>query len=74
MAAIGGAVHQVDDRADGWRRSSRCVTENHCVEVRGIGGFIDVRNSRRPADRLRLDSHSWNLLMGDLKAGAFDSR
>jgi hypothetical protein len=56
----------------GWRRSSRCVSANHCVEVSAIGGLVEVRNSRNKDAVLRFDRGSWRFFVREIQAGALD--
>ncbi|MFC6015581.1 DUF397 domain-containing protein [Plantactinospora solaniradicis] len=55
-----------------WRRSSRCVTEHHCVEVASATDVIALRNSRHPADVLLLPGSVWRNLISGVKAGVFE--
>ncbi|WP_192766428.1 DUF397 domain-containing protein [Plantactinospora soyae] len=55
-----------------WQRSSRCVTEHHCVEVASAAEVISLRNSRHPAEVLLLPGSVWRNLIAGVKAGAFE--
>lgn len=41
-----------------WRTSSRCVTNNHCVEV-SFDDRVKVRDSKDPDPILTFDARSW---------------
>ncbi|MFY1674646.1 DUF397 domain-containing protein [Plantactinospora sp. WMMB334] len=54
-----------------WRRSSRCVTEHHCVEFTLLGDQVALRNSQRPADVLLIAPGGWRDLVAAIKDGCF---
>ncbi|WP_372441461.1 DUF397 domain-containing protein [Plantactinospora mayteni] len=56
-----------------WRRSSRCVTEHHCVEFALSGTGVALRNSQRPADVLLIGRGVWRDLIAGIKDDAFDA-
>lgn len=58
--------------AVGWRKSARCVSDNHCVEVADLGGTVGLRNSRLPEVSLSLSEQAWRDLIAGVKAGEFD--
>lgn len=58
----------LESQRDGWQRSSRCVGESHCVEVRLHGQQVLVRNSTKPDVILALSLGQWRDLMVALKA------
>jgi len=57
-----------------WRRSTRCVSDHHCVEVADFADLdaVGLRNSRRPAVSLVFSKQSWLGLIDGIKAGEFD--
>jgi hypothetical protein len=58
--------------SDEWRKSSRSGTEGNCVEVRMIGGTIEVRDSKDPAGPvLRFTSAEWTAFVGGAQDGEF---
>ncbi|MDG4791215.1 DUF397 domain-containing protein [Micromonospora sp. WMMD1102] len=57
-----------------WRRSSRCVTEHHCVEFALSGDGVALRNSQRPAAVLLIGRSVWRELVAGLKNDAFVNR
>jgi hypothetical protein len=54
-----------------WFKSSFCQT-SACVEVRREGGFIAIRNSRRPADIVRYTVEEWSAFTDGLQEGEFN--
>jgi hypothetical protein len=42
-----------------WQRSSRCVSDHHCVEVALAGNGVLLRSSQRPEDVLPLTRDQW---------------
>jgi hypothetical protein len=54
-----------------WRRSARCVSDHHCVEVADFGDAIGLRNSQRPEDSLTFSAQAWRSFLDGLKAGDF---
>jgi len=56
-----------------WRRSARCVSDHHCVEVADHGDTVGLRNSRRPEFSLTLSKKAWQSFRDGLKAGRFHS-
>ncbi|WP_433295986.1 DUF397 domain-containing protein [Actinoplanes sp. CA-030573] len=42
-----------------WQRSSRCVGENHCVEVARAGDVVMMRDSKNPAVVLTFGLCQW---------------
>ncbi|MBL7255599.1 DUF397 domain-containing protein [Paractinoplanes lichenicola] len=57
-----------EDRPIGWRRSSRCVGESHCVEVNLGDHEVLLRNSTRPDVSLTLSLDQWRGLIAALKS------
>ncbi|GAA0468297.1 hypothetical protein Ade02nite_79170 [Paractinoplanes deccanensis] len=54
-----------------WRRSARCITDNHCVEVAELPGgeMVGLRNSQLPDVALTLSRPVWRDLIAAIKAG-----
>ncbi|AVT29709.1 DUF397 domain-containing protein [Plantactinospora sp. BC1] len=67
-----GSDRTVSDQPT-WRRSSRCVTEHHCVEFTLMGDGVALRNSQRPMDMLLIRRSRWSALVAAIRAGAFDA-
>ncbi|TDO42416.1 uncharacterized protein DUF397 [Paractinoplanes brasiliensis] len=42
-----------------WRRSSRCISDHHCVEVARVESGVLLRNSQKPDEVLRLTPDQW---------------
>lgn len=58
--------------SDRWRKSSRSGTEGNCVEVRMVGGTIEVRDSKDPAGTvLRFTAAEWTAFLGGAEDGEF---
>jgi hypothetical protein len=57
-----------ESQRDGWRRSSRCVGESHCVEVQFREQHVLLRNSTQPDVSLTLSLEQWRDLVASLKA------
>ncbi|MDI5938999.1 DUF397 domain-containing protein [Micromonospora sp. PTRAS2] len=55
----------------GWFKSSRSSNNAACVEVRFVGGAVDVRDTKdRTGPTLAFDSRSWASFVAGFKAGA----
>jgi hypothetical protein len=55
----------------GWFKSSRSSDNAACVEVRFVGGVVNVRDSKdRTGPLLAFDSSAWSGFLAALKAGA----
>ena len=52
-----------------WRRSARCVSDYHCVEVADLGDDVGLRNSQRPEIELSFSKAVWRDLIAAVKAG-----
>jgi hypothetical protein len=52
-----------------WRRSARCVSDHHCVEVADLGDAVGLRNSRRPELLLSFSKQDWRGFLDRLMAG-----
>ncbi|MER6589091.1 DUF397 domain-containing protein [Micromonospora chalcea] len=53
----------------GWFKSSRSSDNAACVEVRFVGGTVDVRDTKdRTGPVLAFDGHSWVSFVAGLKA------
>ena len=53
----------------GWFKSSRSSDNANCVEVRCVGGTVDVRDTKdRTGPVLAFDGHSWARFVAGLKA------
>jgi hypothetical protein len=57
-------------RAD-WHRSTRCVSDHHCVEVADIGGAVGMRNSQRPELSLAFSKQAWRGFLDGIRLGDF---
>ena len=57
----------------GWRRASRCVSEDNCVEVMDAGDLIGIRNSQLPAIAIAFPVTDWNSFIRGVKDERFDS-
>ncbi|WP_432959040.1 DUF397 domain-containing protein [Micromonospora haikouensis] len=54
----------------GWFKSSRSSNNAACVEVRFVGGAVDVRDTKdRTGPALAFDGGSWASFVAGLKAG-----
>ncbi|WP_433689234.1 DUF397 domain-containing protein [Micromonospora carbonacea] len=54
----------------GWFKSSRSSNNAACVEVRFVGGMVDVRDTKdRTGPTLAFDSRSWASFVAGFKAG-----
>jgi hypothetical protein len=54
-----------------WRRSARCVSDHHCVEVADLGVAVGLRNSQRPTQWLTFSKQEWRSFLDELDAGEF---
>ncbi|MEV4423556.1 DUF397 domain-containing protein, partial [Patulibacter sp. NPDC049589] len=54
-----------------WRKSTRCVSDHHCVEVADLGDDVGVRNSQRPQTALVLPKAAWRDLIDGITRGDF---
>lgn len=53
----------------GWFKSSRSSDNAACVEVRFVGGAVDVRDTKdRSGPMLAFDGNSWTSFLTSLKA------
>ncbi|MEV5818685.1 DUF397 domain-containing protein [Micromonospora haikouensis] len=53
----------------GWFKSSRSANNAACVEVRFVGGAVDVRDTKdRTGPALAFDGGSWSSFLAALKA------
>ncbi|KIR65332.1 MULTISPECIES: DUF397 domain-containing protein [Micromonospora] len=53
----------------GWFKSSRSSNNAACVEVRFVGGAVDVRDTKdRSGPTLAFDGSSWSSFLTGLKA------
>lgn len=52
-----------------WRRSARCVSDHHCVEVAEMTDGVGMRNSTRPEVALVFSRAAWRALIDSIKAG-----
>lgn len=55
----------------GWRRSIRCVSDHHCVEIADLGDAVGLRNSQRPELSLTFSKQMWRAFLDDIEAVAF---
>ena len=54
-----------------WRRSARCVSDHHCVEVADLGNEVGLRNSQRPEFSLTFSKKEWHSFVDGLRVGDF---
>ena len=55
----------------GWFKSSRSSNNANCVEVRFVGGAVDVRDTKdRSGPMLAFDATAWSGFITALKAGS----
>ena len=55
-----------------WRRSARCVSDHHCVEIVELDHGVGMRNSIRPDVSLVFSTPVWRDLIDCIKAGKLD--
>ena len=56
-----------------WRKSSASSSNANCVEVRGQGEAVDVRDSKNPdGPVLSFGSGEWATFVAGIKLGEFD--
>ena len=55
-----------------WRRSTRCVSDHHCVEVADLGDTVGLRNSRRPELSMTFSKQDWQNFLEELTVGDVD--
>ncbi|MFI7540041.1 DUF397 domain-containing protein [Actinoplanes sp. NPDC049599] len=63
---------QTDRSQATWRRSARCVSDHHCVEIADLGELVGLRNSQVPDASLAISRPAWRHLVAGIKAGEFD--
>jgi Domain of unknown function (DUF397) len=56
-----------------WRKSARCVANNHCVQVAEFASGFGIRNSQDETS-LIFGVHAWANFVDALKDGRFDGR
>ncbi|RSM51518.1 DUF397 domain-containing protein [Actinoplanes sp. ATCC 53533] len=56
-----------------WRRSARCVSDHHCVEIADLGDAVGLRNSQRSELSLTFSKQVWRGFVDRVKAGDFHS-
>jgi hypothetical protein len=56
-----------------WKRSARCVSDHHCVEVDLTGENVLLRNSTRPEVVLELTRDQWRGLILLVRSAARES-
>jgi hypothetical protein len=56
-----------------WRRSARCVSDHHCVEIADLGDTVGLRNSQRAEISLTFPKQAWHDFLERLTAGDFRS-
>ncbi|MBO4209237.1 DUF397 domain-containing protein [Micromonospora echinofusca] len=62
------APHSTPGR--GWFKSSRSSNNAACIEVRFVGGAVDVRDTKdRSGPVLAFDATAWTSFVAGLKAG-----
>lgn len=57
-----------------WRRTERCVSDYHCVEIAQLDDAVAIRNSQRPEISLVLSIKAWRDLVDRVKSGELDVR
>ncbi|NJC68176.1 DUF397 domain-containing protein [Planosporangium thailandense] len=56
-----------------WRKSTRSGNQGQCVEVRTLGGRVEVRDSKDPdGPVLAFTSGEWAAFLDGAKGGEFD--
>lgn len=56
-----------------WRKSSASNSSSNCVEVRGQGETVDVRDSKNvPGPKLTVSDRTWSEFIQGIKHGQFD--
>jgi hypothetical protein len=56
-----------------WRKSSASNSSSNCVEVRGRGETVDVRDSKNvPGPVLTVCDQAWSEFIDGIKLGGFD--
>lgn len=53
-----------------WRRSSRCSSDSHCVEVAEVPGGVLVRDAA--GRMLPVDRERWRQFIALVRAGRYD--
>jgi hypothetical protein len=54
-----------------WRRSTRCVSDHHCVEVADLDGMVGLRNSQSPELSLVFSRQTWQGFLEGIQTGDF---
>ncbi|WP_374728124.1 DUF397 domain-containing protein [Catenuloplanes atrovinosus] len=54
--------------APAWKRSTRCVSDLHCVEVASWQGNVLIRNSTRPTGLLTVSKHQWRHFLAKVRS------
>ncbi|HEU5107479.1 MAG TPA: DUF397 domain-containing protein [Micromonosporaceae bacterium] len=52
-----------------WRRSARCVGEDHCLEFADAGATVLLRNSTAPDAVLALSRPQWSSFVAWVRSG-----
>jgi hypothetical protein len=52
-----------------WRRSTRCVSDLHCLEVAIAGPSVLIRNSQRPEPVLAFPRATWHEFLTAMRGG-----
>jgi hypothetical protein len=57
-----------------WRRATRCVSEDNCVEYTGLvaSGAVGLRSSLEPETTLEFTQVAWHGFVRMIKEGQFD--
>lgn len=56
-----------------WQQSSRC-NGGGCVQVRAVGGHIEIRDSARPAEVAWFKPADWAAFLAGVRNGEFAER
>jgi uncharacterized protein DUF397 len=62
-----------EQREPTWRKARRSAVDGACVEIRNLGGAIEVRDSKSPTRAvLQFSLANWTIFIAQVKASKFD--